>query len=103
MAISVAISNPQRKKERTDAKISQREIYVAGLAKSTTQKELEGLFTDVRPFHKLREALRTILTYPKCGPIKAVRLPMDERGKAKGFGFVEFEDEVCGQRMLCEA
>lgn len=45
--MSVDISNPQRKKERTDANISQREIYVAGLAPNTTQKDLETLFAPV--------------------------------------------------------
>ncbi|KAG8982971.1 Splicing factor, partial [Tulasnella sp. 427] len=74
MAMNVYISNPQRKKERTDANIEQREIYVAGLAKSTTQKELEELFGE-------------------CGPIKGVRVPVDDKGKAKGIAFVEFEHE----------
>ena len=48
MAMNVYLSNPQRKKERTDAGVSQREIYVAGIAKNTTQKELEELFSEVR-------------------------------------------------------
>lgn len=47
MALNVYISNPQRKKERTDANVEQREIYVAGLAKSTKQNELEELFGEV--------------------------------------------------------
>ncbi|KAG8854312.1 Splicing factor [Tulasnella sp. 330] len=74
MALSVAISNPERKKVRTDANIELREIYVAGLAKTTTQKDLETLFAD-------------------CGAIKGVRVPLDDHGKTKGFGFVEFEQE----------
>ncbi len=46
--MKVYISNPTRKKERTDAGIEQREVYIAGLAKNTTQKELEELFALVR-------------------------------------------------------
>ncbi|KAG8984483.1 Splicing factor [Tulasnella sp. JGI-2019a] len=81
MVMSVAISDPERKKVRTDANIELREIYVAGLAKSTTQKELETLFAD-------------------CGAIKGVRVPLDEQGKAKGFGFVEFEKESSATAAL---
>lgn len=81
MALNVYISNPQRKKERTDANVEQREIYVAGLAKSTKQNELEELFGE-------------------CGPIKGVRLPLDDKGKAKGFGFVEFEHETSALAAL---
>ncbi|KAG8973011.1 Splicing factor [Tulasnella sp. 425] len=81
MALNVYISNPQRKKERTDANVEQREIYVAGLAKSTKQNELEELFGE-------------------CGPIKGVRLPLDDKGKAKGFAFVEFEHETSALAAL---
>ncbi|KIO31343.1 hypothetical protein M407DRAFT_220481 [Tulasnella calospora MUT 4182] len=81
MPMNVYISNPQRKKERTDANVEQREIYVAGLAKSTTQKELEELFGE-------------------CGPIKGVRVPLDDKGKAKGFAFVEFEHETSALAAL---
>lgn len=81
MPMNVYISNPQRKKERTDANMEQREIYVAGLAKSTTQKELEELFGE-------------------CGPIKGVRVPLDDKGKAKGFAFVEFEHETSALAAL---
>ncbi|KAG8892391.1 Splicing factor, partial [Tulasnella sp. 417] len=81
MAMNVYISNPQRKKERTDANVEQREVYIAGLAKSTTQKELEELFGE-------------------CGPIKGVRVPLDDKGKAKGFAFVEFEHETSALAAL---
>ncbi|KAG9040601.1 Splicing factor [Tulasnella sp. UAMH 9824] len=81
MPMNVYISNPQRKKERTDANVEQREVYVAGLAKSTTQKELEELFGE-------------------CGPIKGVRVPLDDKGKAKGFAFVEFEHETSALAAL---
>jgi squamous cell carcinoma antigen recognized by T-cells 3 len=50
MPLSVLISNPERKKERTDARANEREIYVAGLSKFTTQEDLEKLFSTVRAF-----------------------------------------------------
>jgi hypothetical protein len=47
MALSVAISNPERRKERTDQDANEREIYVAGLSKFTTKVDLEKLFAAV--------------------------------------------------------
>jgi hypothetical protein len=45
--ISVLISNPERKKERTDADANEKEIYVAGLSKFTTTEDLIKLFKTV--------------------------------------------------------
>jgi squamous cell carcinoma antigen recognized by T-cells 3 len=45
--MSVLISNPERKKERTDSDANDREIYVAGLARSVTKVDLEKLFATV--------------------------------------------------------
>ncbi|KDQ62555.1 hypothetical protein JAAARDRAFT_121734 [Jaapia argillacea MUCL 33604] len=79
--MNVYISNPERKKERTDADANAREIYVAGLSRFTTKDELEKLFK----------------TY---GPVKEVRLAQDQDGKSKGFAFVEFELENDAQKAL---
>lgn len=49
--ISVLISNPERKKERTDADANEKEIYVAGLSKFTTQEDLSKLFKTVSSLH----------------------------------------------------
>jgi hypothetical protein len=46
--LSVYISNPGRKKERTDADANEREVYVAGLSRFTTKEDLEGVFSRVR-------------------------------------------------------
>lgn len=46
--MSVLISNPERKKERTDADANEKEIYVAGLSKFTTKEDLTKLFKTVR-------------------------------------------------------
>jgi hypothetical protein len=45
--MNVFISNPERKKERTDQDANEREVYVAGLSKFTTQADLEKLFKTV--------------------------------------------------------
>lgn len=48
MPLSVAISNPERKKERTDAGADEREVYVAGLSKHVNREDLEGVFAKVQ-------------------------------------------------------
>ena len=49
LTLNVFISNPERRKERTDA--SDREVYVAGLSKFATKDDLEKLFKTVsKPF-----------------------------------------------------
>ena len=45
--LSVLISNPERKKERTDSDANDREVYVAGLSKLVTKEDLENLFKTV--------------------------------------------------------
>ncbi|KAF8527992.1 hypothetical protein BU17DRAFT_38620 [Hysterangium stoloniferum] len=71
--LAVYISNPERKQERSDAAANQREIYVAGLARSVTEADIRNLFGTF-------------------GLISAIRLPQDEKGVPKGFGFIEFND-----------
>ncbi|KAH7885374.1 hypothetical protein F5I97DRAFT_1378091 [Phlebopus sp. FC_14] len=80
-ALDVYISNPERKKERTDADANQREVYVAGLSKFATKDDLRGVFA----------------TY---GPLKDIRLAEDKSRQSRGFAFVEFENEVDAQRAL---
>ena len=38
--MSVYISNPERKKDRTDSDANDREVYVAGLSKFVTKEDL---------------------------------------------------------------
>lgn len=47
LSLNVYVSNPERKKERTDADANAREIYVAGLSKFATKEDLEKLFRTV--------------------------------------------------------
>ncbi|KAJ7714178.1 hypothetical protein B0H16DRAFT_1808225, partial [Mycena metata] len=79
--LNVLISNPDRKKERTDQDANEREIYVAGLSKFTTKVDLQKLFK----------------TY---GAVKDVRMAMDKDEHSRGFAFVEFEDENSAQAAL---
>jgi len=79
--LNVYISNPERKKERTDQDANEREIYVAGLSRFTTKADLEKLFG----------------TY---GPVKDVRIALDDNSHARGFAFVEFEDANDAQSAL---
>lgn len=60
--MSVLISNPERKKERTDADANEKEIYVAGLSKFTTKEDLEKLFKTVSHYHLSHEHS----THGKC-------------------------------------
>ncbi|KAF8630909.1 hypothetical protein AX17_005267 [Amanita inopinata Kibby_2008] len=73
-SLNVFMSDPERKKARTDADADERELYVAGLSKFTTEADLEKVFK----------------TY---GSVKEVRLAKNQNGQAKGYAFVEFELE----------
>ncbi len=46
--LNVYISNPERKKTRTDQDADEKELYVAGLSKFTTEADLEKIFKTVR-------------------------------------------------------
>lgn len=48
-SLKVYISNPERRKERTDADANAREVYVAGLSKFVTKDDLSKLFQAVCP------------------------------------------------------
>lgn len=73
--LSVAISNPERKKERTDAKVSDKEVVVSQMSKFVNRKDLERLF---QPF----------------GEIKDIRMNLDDEGHVRGAAFIEFVEEV---------
>ncbi len=46
-SLNVYISNPERKRERTDADANAREVYVAGLSKFVNKDDLTKLFRTV--------------------------------------------------------
>lgn len=50
--LNVYISNPERKKERTDADANAREVYISGLSKFAEKSDLERVFKTVS-LHRL--------------------------------------------------
>lgn len=60
LPLSVYISNPERKKERTDQDANEREVYVAGLSRFTTKADLEQLFGTVSLFRSQTKKLGLI-------------------------------------------
>jgi RNA recognition motif-containing protein len=91
--MNVLISNPERKKERSDADAHKRELYVAGLSKSTTKSDLESIFKPVRisRFFWLVFVCDELVQF---GELKDVRMALGNDGSSKGFAFVEFVTEV---------
>lgn len=81
LPLNVYLSNPERKKERTDQDANEREVYVAGLSKYTTKADLEKLFS----------------TY---GKLKEVRIATEPDGLAKGYAFIEYEEAKDAQTAL---
>ncbi|KAK4048669.1 Splicing factor [Microbotryomycetes sp. JL201] len=79
--LSVMVSDPSRKKDRTDLNANDKELYVANLARSTKEDDLRALFS-------------------QHGALKGVRVPVDEKGMCKGFAFVEYESETSAQAAL---
>jgi RNA recognition motif-containing protein len=47
LALSVLISDPEKKKQRSDANSDQREVYITGLSRFVAEKDLRRLFGDV--------------------------------------------------------
>ncbi|KAI6030527.1 hypothetical protein F5J12DRAFT_296247 [Pisolithus orientalis] len=79
--LNVYVSNPERKKGRTDADANEKEVYVAGLSKFTTKDDLQGLFS-------------------RYGPVKDIRLAEDKNGQLKGFAFIEFQNDADARSAL---
>ncbi len=101
MPLSVLISEPERKKERTDAHANDREVYVSQLSRFAVEIDLERLFSPVSRASRRRAVECVILTHRlpnrQCGAIKRINIGM-EGEHCKGFAFVEFEEEVRVER-----
>jgi len=54
MKLTVLVSDPQRKKERTDADADEREVYIAGLSRFAKKEDLESIFRQVNSVHQFR-------------------------------------------------
>ncbi|GAA5825178.1 hypothetical protein JCM5353_002251 [Sporobolomyces roseus] len=79
--LGVFVSDPSRKKSRTDTGANNRELYVSSLAKFVKEDELRKVF---EPF----------------GTLKGIRLVTDDKGECKGFAFIEYEEEASAQAAL---
>jgi hypothetical protein len=62
----VLISNPERKKERTDANADSREVYVAGLSKFAVKEDLEKIFKMVSRQDAPGLAFFLLTPHPAC-------------------------------------
>ncbi|KAK0221961.1 hypothetical protein IW262DRAFT_1448129 [Armillaria fumosa] len=71
-SLSVLISNPERKKDRSDRDADNKEIYVAGLNRMTSSDDLRKLFE-------------------QHGEVKDVRMATDRSGQCKGYAFIEYK------------
>ena len=56
-------------------------MFVGNLGLKTTEEGLSNFFRE-------------------CGDIKAVRIPMNDDGRPKGFAHVEFEDPASAKKAL---
>ncbi|TIB36113.1 hypothetical protein E3P84_01132 [Wallemia ichthyophaga] len=80
-SLSVAISDPSKRKSRSDDFVNGQEIFVRELGKKITEADLRQLF---EPF----------------GAIKQAKLGLRDDGSCKGFAHIEFEDSSSAQNAL---
>jgi RNA recognition motif-containing protein len=88
LLLNVFISDPERKKERSDQGADEREIYVAGLSRFTTKADLEKIFSTVS--HGPSGTLVMLKRFSQYGDLKDIRLALDDNGHARGYAFVEY-------------
>lgn len=89
------ISEPERKKPRSDANAESREVYITGLSKFVAEKDIRRLFGPVSDTFVLSNDLKAHeQSAGQFGDIKRVVLPTDEEDHCKGFAFVEYTEEV---------
>lgn len=93
--MSVFISDPLRKKSRTDTGANDRELYITCLTKFVQESDLRKMFEPVSlPCSWYADKISWSPSYLQFGEIKGVRMMLNEQGHSKGFAFVEFETEV---------
>lgn len=79
--LQVLLSNPQHKKQRTDANANDKELYITGLPRAATED-------DVRAF------------IAPHGTVTAVRMPARPDGKSRGIAFVELASALEARRAM---
>lgn len=73
--VSPGFQNPQGNRAHPDT------VFVGGFATTTTEKDLRNFFE-------------------KYGDIKEVKLPIDEKGTSRGYGFIKFTTEEMATKIL---
>lgn len=81
--LNVALSDPSRRKQRSDANENAKELFVSGLPRNITDEELKTYF----------EAY---------GKVTGVRLLRNAEGGLRGIGFVDFENALDATRAMKE-
>lgn len=77
--MQVALSDPNRKKVRSDAQSNERELFLSGLPRHVSEEELAALF----------------------GPeVESVRIPKHPDGRNKGIAFVDMKSALDAQTAL---
>ncbi|SPO25121.1 uncharacterized protein UTRI_02775_B [Ustilago trichophora] len=81
--LSVALSDPSRRKQRSDAQENAKELFVSGFPRNITEEDFKMFFADF-------------------GAIKGVRLLRNADGGLRGIGFVDFEKVLDAHRAMRE-
>lgn len=80
-ALQVFLSNPQHKKQRSDANANEKELYITGLPRSVTIEQVRQFF---EPHTHVED----------------VRMPMRPDGKARGIAFVQCRTPLDARRAM---
>lgn len=83
MSLQVYLSDPSRRKQRTDANANDRELFVTGISKRCSTEEVQSHF----------DAL---------GDVEGFRMPRGRDGEFKGIAFVDYRTPIEAQRAAAE-
>ena len=81
--LQVALSDPNRRKQRTDAHANERELYVTGLPHNAIDAEVRALFEP-------------------HGTVEGFRMPSNDAGKVRGIAFVDYSTPLEAQKAVAE-
>lgn len=79
--LNVYISDPDKKQERSGPTEEGRQLFIRELAFKVSEKDLEKKFS-------------------KYGTVETVKIPQDEKGRSKGYGFVTFSSAQEAEEAL---
>ncbi len=81
--LNVALSDPSRRKQRTDAQENAKELFVSGFPRNITEEDFKRFFEEF-------------------GTITGVRLLRNAEGGLRGIGFVDFDKTLDAHRAMRE-